>query len=766
MNRHHIYWIGIRESELEDTGSLFTGSITIFGSGKKNNYAFDKEYHLRYDYNQDSEILNLFINQKAQIIVKKDPEARFMLYYPVDITILKPEIAERTLYVNDIHMIEFLDDKIKTRMWLCEHIPLPPFTVEEGRSIHYKNLKALFPGYEKFVIQADYSCGGSGTWVLTQSNEEHLLKKISKHSSYTLLPYLEHSISLNIHAVIYKQDILLLPASVQLISMDADSLAYRGSDFIMYTHLPQNIQTKVNEYALIISKQLQYSGYRGVCGIDFMADMNEVYFSEINGRFQSSSILINKALHSSGHDISLQKLHIDAFENPKSSCQISDLKVNYSFYGYSYMPAALKKIKHLFIQKEKCPEIISFQHDDLDWTMDLEENTYLFKLISNTNIASIGPEFTTILQANWDITEHILNPKSYKKQLLELKIMLLKHGIRISEDVLEQSVSQGGVNCEEFEAIDLIIDNIYINVPYKIQFSELSPFSIGSGPENEFFLFYYDKPLTKAAIRTVDKLGTTITRNGLQYDDISYLGNDRLRIYYRNGCNFKSVGKGCRFCDIENSTVPLPYEDIKEVIDAYSENKSIRHFLIGGGSEPIDSDFSKVIQIAEYLKYKTNKPINLMSIPPLDLAILHKLYDAGITEVTFNLELYDRNLAKKYMPGKGSLPLFIYDNAFQEAVKIWGRNGNVRTVFIVGLESEVSLLQGVEHVCQLGVTPILSLFKPICGTSMEYLLPPPDKQVLRICHKAQTICKSYGLELGPACHYCEDNTLKLSYKEG
>ena len=69
MNNHSLYWIGIRESELEDTGSLFEGSITIFGSGKDNNYAFDKEYQFRYDYNEDIELLNVFINQKAEEIV-------------------------------------------------------------------------------------------------------------------------------------------------------------------------------------------------------------------------------------------------------------------------------------------------------------------------------------------------------------------------------------------------------------------------------------------------------------------------------------------------------------------------------------------------------------------------------------------------------------------------------------------------------------------------------------------------------------------------
>lgn len=133
MNDFHLYWIGIRESELEDTGALFTGSITIFGTGNGNNYAFDKEYHYRYDYNQDSDLLNTFINEKALQILAGDSDARFMLYYPVDIAILSPKVQEHTLYANDIQLTKFLDDKIKTRMWLSEQISMPPFFTVVGQ---------------------------------------------------------------------------------------------------------------------------------------------------------------------------------------------------------------------------------------------------------------------------------------------------------------------------------------------------------------------------------------------------------------------------------------------------------------------------------------------------------------------------------------------------------------------------------------------------------------------------------------------------------
>lgn len=101
---------------------------------------------------------------------------------------------------------------------------------------------------------------------------------------------------------------------------------------------------------------------------------------------------------------------------------------------------------------------------------------------------------------------------------------------------------------------------------------------------------------------------------------------------------------------------------------------------------------------------------------PKNLSVLQTWHDAGITEIAFNLELYNRLLAKAYMPGKGSIPLSQYISAFDKAVSLWGNTGNVRTLFIAGLESQENLLEGIEAVCCHGVMPILSIFRALYQT--------------------------------------------------
>lgn len=696
-------------------------------------------------------------------IIEQYPNSRFMLYYPTDVNILYREILDRIICVNDIDIITLLENKIDTRIWLSDTIPIPPYVIEYGENVSLGSARKKFPNHNEFVIQADYSCGGSNTWLFHELNADEIGSRLLLQDKYTVSPYLQNSISLNIHLIIYDNGILLLPASVQLISLEKHNFKYLGADFIAYRNLPKRIHLQLECYSQKIGERLRLAGYRGVLGIDFIATDTEVYFMEINARFQSSTFLINKALSQKYGELSVPMLNLDAFTHKEVPKNLKFV-VNYSFYSYQYVPEYLFQIKQIYTRVLVCPHVIECQNDDLDWNMKLDRDTYLFKIVTDVNLSALSPEHRMLLRENLRIQENILKLGiDWDKQLLELKIMLLSRGIYINTTIQNNLSKQGGINYEEFEALDLIInDKFYVNVPYLTVLSELSPFEI-IYEEEKLYLTYYGKRLTDVRIRFCNPNAKRISKSGLLFEDISYMGHDRLRIYYRNGCWYKERGIGCQFCDIDNSIIPLPIEDIKEVIDFYLEEPSLQHYLIGGGSDSSFDSMTKILEITKYIRAKCNKPIYLMMTPPDNLDTLHMLHAAGITEVAFNLEVFNRMLAKKYMPGKGSIPLDYYEVAFREAVRIWGNKGAVRSMMIVGLESKESFLRGIEYLCTLGVAPILSLLKPIASTPLHYLLPPSDKTVLYIAHQAQIICQHYNLELGPSCHYCEDNSIKITY---
>ena len=154
--------------------------------------------------------------------------------------------------------------------------------------------------------------------------------------------------------------------------------------------------------------------------------------------------------------------------------------------------------------------------------------------------------------------------------------------------------------------------------------------------------------------------------------------------------------------------------------------------------------------------------IYLMSLPIASKDVLRSLYEAGLTEVAFNVEVFDRSLAQILMPGKGLIPLSVYQVAWKEAVALWGRTGAVRSAVLLGFEDETSFASGIRMLCELGVTPILSIFRPAPGTPLANYMPLDENEVFKFYDIAQRICAEYDIALGPSCPACQNNTVALT----
>lgn len=220
---------------------------------------------------------------------------------------------------------------------------------------------------------------------------------------------------------------------------------------------------------------------------------------------------------------------------------------------------------------------------------------------------------------------------------------------------------------------------------------------------------------------------------------------------------------GCGFCNLPENGPNIKISDLNEVIDAYLEEGNFNHFLIGGGSEEPSYNFEKIFKIIQYIRSKSKKPIYLMSLPPSDTSILEQLYKDGLDEIAFNIEIFDRELAKKIMPGKGTLGLDRYLSALSHAVKLWGGHGAVRSLVILGLERDDTFLQGIETLCKMGVQPIVSILRPMPNTPLANKINPSNAYCKRMFDEISYICKKYHQMLGPSCMYCQNNTLSLPF---
>lgn len=759
-----IIWNGPRESDKEYTGDFFSGAVTLYGGSKRENKAFCLTKDYRINHNHITQEQTEFIVENELKLIEKDPSIKFMAYNPNLIYGCNDDVVKHTVCLNEENIMRFLDSKISFRKFARKYVHTLHSEELLGKECRVAKLKRIFNGYDKWIVQSDIASGGYETFLLDEKNEQGILKNIDDEKIYLVSPYYEKNIPINIHAIIYDQDILITQGSIQIMVLDQERMLYRGADYIAYRDIDKEILKQFVDDTEILCQRIQELGYRGIIGIDAIIVDKVAWILEVNNRFQASTILINKVLQEKNMP-SLHELNYEAFQKPTSELiekeELAKLNINYSIYSFiqdhqRYHAAHISSIK----DNEKT--IIELIDDGYTPWQEAEEDAYLFRLIFSTNIVSIIGEKFVWLHPN------ILGPSEQwhtgiieKKDFRKIKISLLNQGVILDKKVKQYLAKQGGMREGVYFSVDLVIEEKYIvNAPLSVKFSQLSPFKIILN-KNSMYLTYYEKEIYKVRIEFADKIATQSTSKGIPVSRMCFLATDRLRLQNSDFCTFKEQGVPCKFCDAEYKDIEFNAEDVMEAGDIYLNEKNIRfrHILIGGLSNCVGKEKENICKIAKHVKEKSNMPIYLMALPSINLEDIEEYVSAGITEIGFNIEIFDRRIAKKYMPGKGNIPLERYQAALEKAVELLGNKGAVRTAFVLGLEDMDSLLEGVEYVCKLGVAPIFSVFRPIPFTELEDVNPPDNEWILEAYERAEVICRQYGLKLGPECAACQNNTV-------
>ena len=368
------YWIGIRDSEVKFVKNFFKDSITIFGSKKGNNQIqpLNLAIFKNLDHNNVKNDKTIIDYQKKNMyeISKYNPNAKFMFYNQMIAVKYYPN-NPNIICVNQKCLLDQLENKIQMREYFKNKIPVLKHYILSGNEINLANLNLIFKSEDNngYVIQTAKGAGGSGTIVFYDDKQK---KFFEENDKYLVTQYCKESLSINIHLVISKEKVIIFPGSIQIIENQNNHLVYKGCDFIGYNKISPSLKNKANDYAKIIGKDLQKQGYLGICGIDLLLFKDEVYFIEINSRFQNSSMVLNKALLEN-HYNSLQEMNYKSFYN--LNIDYKPIKVNYSCYICDYG------------QQNNIPSIMPIQ--TLDYSNSnviFEKNSYLKTLVYDKSI--------------------------------------------------------------------------------------------------------------------------------------------------------------------------------------------------------------------------------------------------------------------------------------------------------------------------------------------------------------------------------------------
>lgn len=227
----------------------------------------------------------------------------------------------------------------------------------------------------------------------------------------------------------------------------------------------------------------------------------------------------------------------------------------------------------------------------------------------------------------------------------------------------------------------------------------------------------------------------------------------------------RSCAMTCSFCNIpfDDPITDYRLKSVESLIDATrvalaDQIQPARHILISGGTpKPKDIEWMQELY-ATVLTEFSQVQVDLMMVPLPGLFDLPRLAALGLHELSINLELYNRDSAKRYMRQKYNQGLEFYLDFIEQASENLGP-GRARSMLMVGLEPLDDTLAGVRAIAQRGGTPVLSPFRPEPTTPLRSVPPPSATLMRQAFERAQEITEDYQLSLGPDCPPCSHNVI-------
>lgn len=258
------------------------------------------------------------------------------------------------------------------------------------------------------------------------------------------------------------------------------------------------------------------------------------------------------------------------------------------------------------------------------------------------------------------------------------------------------------------------------------------------------------------------------TADGVPYHQLARLhGSDVLATTVIQTCIRYSADQRCRFCAIEDSLragattrVKSP-EQLAEVAEAAVRLDGIRSMVMTTGTTATPDRGTRYLArcVRAVLGAVPDLPIQVQCEPPDDPGALAELKAAGATSIGIHVESLDDAVRARWMPGKATVPLVAYEAAWDEAVRVFGRN-RVSTYLLIGLgEDPDELVAGSARLIERGVYPFVVPVRVLVGTlaAADGAVPPPPEVVLDVSTRVAALLRNaamLGADQGAGCAAC------------
>lgn len=312
-------------------------------------------------------------------------------------------------------------------------------------------------------------------------------------------------------------------------------------------------------------------------------------------------------------------------------------------------------------------------------------------------------------------------------------------GLRLEDPTAGAAARKGGAGPTDHKAVT--IGSRTVMVPVHSDSAKASPY-VARAPDARGVSVLEKHGL---AIGTIEfpkqpRFYKLQTFDGVPYSQIAQLhGRDVLATTVLQTCiRYGRRSTSCQFCAIgeslkEGRTINRKTpEQLGEVARAAVLLDDIRHMVMTTGT-PNFTDRGAAILCESAFGVKAavpSLPIQGQCEPPDDPVWFQRMKDAGIDSLGMHLEAVTPEVRERIMPGKATVTIAQYFEAFAEAVAVFGR-GQVSTYILAGLgDPPEAILSVSETLIGLGVYPFVVPFVPVGGTPLAHH-PAPSPAFMR-----------------------------------
>lgn len=341
---------------------------------------------------------------------------------------------------------------------------------------------------------------------------------------------------------------------------------------------------------------------------------------------------------------------------------------------------------------------------------------------------------------------------------------LQSHGLKLVDDEQGASGRRGGAGPSDHKAVT--VDGTTVMVPIYNSLAARSPYTIRNNSSAELTLERHGEAVSSISFPRKPQFYDLTTADGIPYWKIALLhSRDVLATTVLQTCiRYGDTATSCQFCAIGQSlesgrTIARKTPaQLAEVAEAAVRLDGVKHLVMTSGTpNTSDRGAAYLSECAAAIKAKVNLPIQAQCEPPDDFVWFDRMKAAGIDSLGMHLEAADPQVRAKIMPGKATVPVEYYFEAFAAAVNVFGW-GQVSTYLLAGLgDSLDTLLEMSDRLIQTGVYPFVVPFVPITGTPLADHPAPESELMFTLYERIGARLKQAGMssaDMKAGCAKC------------